>query len=295
VDVAVLVLAERNRVRWNVIDSIGDATFSGNCGYSYGIVFTPPPSTGFGVPYPIETGRATNNVVRDFKWGGILVEGERMVRVDHNKVRFLHADDPGCSSSNVVPCLPQTAQPTDVNSSFAEAFGIGVEDGALADIQANSVRSTYSNQVNFAINAIYLSDGIRLISPHGDSRVRWNTVTGAQQGITVGGGIVGPPPVLPSSTDGISVGHNTVTGNQVGIEVRSDDNDVHHNESHDNAAGIVVSNGEDNLIHDNDARNNIEVDCYDNTSGGGTSGTANWWTDNLGNTSSPSGLCASAS
>jgi parallel beta-helix repeat protein len=301
VDVAVLALGQRNRVRWNVIDATGEATYTGMCGYSYGIVFTDsvlPPT--FAAPYPIETGRATHNVVRDFKWGGILVEGERMVRVDHNKVRFIHADDPGCTyavtapSGLPSPCLPITAQPTDVNSAFAEAFGIGVEDGALADIEANNVRSTYLNTVSIISSVPYLSDGIRLILPHGDSRVRWNTVTGSQQGISIGG-IAGPPPVLPSSTAGISIGHNTVTDNGIGIEIRSDDNDVHHNEVHDNGGGIVVQTGEDNEIHDNDARNNDEVDCYDNTSGGGTSSTANWWTDNLGNTSSPSGLCAGGS
>lgn len=292
VDVAVLALGERNRVRWNVIDAIGDATFSGNCGYAYGIVFTDsvlPPA--FGAPYPTETSRATHNTVRDFKWGGILIEGARMVRVDRNKIRFMHADDPGCLIYNISPCFPTTAQPTEVNSSFPLSFGIGVEDGALADIQANNVRSTFSNVVQVTINSISLSDGIRLLAAHADSRVRGNTVTGAQQGISVGGGIIVLPPVQASSTAGVEINGNTLTGNGAGLEVASDENDVHHNESHNNAAGIVVVNGESNLIHDNDARNNHEVDCYDNTSGGGTSGTANWWTDNLGNTSSPSGLC----
>src|SRR5688572_21010310 len=80
VDIAVLALGERNRVRWNVIDSIGDATYTGNCGYAYGIVFTDEIlGPGFSAPYPIETSRATHNKVRDFKYGGILAEGARKV------------------------------------------------------------------------------------------------------------------------------------------------------------------------------------------------------------------------
>ncbi|MEP7158582.1 MAG: right-handed parallel beta-helix repeat-containing protein [Chloroflexota bacterium] len=294
IDVAVLALAERNRVRWNVIDATGDATYSGICGYAYGIVFTDeigPPT--FGVPYPIETGRATHNVVRDFKWGGILVEGARKVRIDHNKVRFLHADDPGCSYS-VSPCLPSAA-PTEVNSAFGAAFGIGVEDGALADIQANNVKSNFTLPADtIIVGPMYLTDGIHLIGADGDSRIRGNKVVGTQQAISVGPGFAAPPPpVLPTSTAGVEIANNTVTGNETGIQLTSDANDVHDNESHDNAGGIIVYDGEDNQIHDNDARDNTEIDCYDATTDGGTSGTANWWTDNLGATSSPGGLCGS--
>jgi parallel beta-helix repeat protein len=299
VDVAVLALGHRNRVRWNIIDATGDATYSGNCGYSYGIVFTDAlDEPTFGAPYPIETSRATRNTVRDFKWGGILVEGARMVRVDHNKVRFLHADDPGCSGPFVAPsgfpspCLPATARPTGVNNAFASAFGIGVEDGALADIQANNVKSTFSpSSPTVSISGLSLVWGIKLIAAAGDSRVRGNTVLGSMQGISVDDGVIVLPPVQPNASTGVEIFNNIITGNETGIEVLSDANDIHDNEAHQNSGGIVVYDGADNEIHDNDARNNIEIDCYDATTGGGTSGTANWWTDNQGNTSSPSGLC----
>jgi parallel beta-helix repeat protein len=300
VDVAVLALGERSRVRWNKIDATGDATFSGNCGYSYGIVFTDqvlPPE--FGAPYPIETSRATHNTVRDFKFGGILAEGARKVRIDHNSVRYLHADDPGCGSIfNATPeaqlvCDINLVAPTEVNSAFPLAFGIGVEDGALADIQANTVRSTFTQTTPSIIAGISpLYEGIHLTGADGDSRVRGNNVYGVHQAIVIGSGISLPPVVPNLVTSGVEIKNNNVHTSQVGISLESGDdaNDVHDNRSHGNDAGIVVHSS-DNQIYDNDFRFNEEIDCFDNTSGSGTADTANWWTDNLGNINTPSGIC----
>ncbi len=105
VDVAVFALGRRNRVNRNFIDSIGDYTYSGECGYTYGIVVgedLPLEASSFGPPYPIETSRVKGNVVRDFKVGGILVEGYgTMARIDRNSVRFLHEDDqPTCAGAS---------------------------------------------------------------------------------------------------------------------------------------------------------------------------------------------------
>jgi nitrous oxidase accessory protein NosD len=55
---------------------------------------------------------------------------------------------------------------------------------------------------------------------------------------------------------------------------------------------MVESRG--NTIHDNDFRGNHSSDCYDSTAGSGTPGTGNTWTDNLGDDSSPAGICAPA-
>ena len=47
-----------------------------------------------------------------------------------------------------------------------------------------------------------------------------------------------------------------------------------------------------NLIHGNNFAYNIEgVDCEDDSTGTGTLGTNNTWTNNLGVTSDPTGLC----
>jgi len=42
----------------------------------------------------------------------------------------------------------------------------------------------------------------------------------------------------------------------------------------------------------NTALDNTKWDCQDESAGTGTAGTANTWTDNLGGTSPPAGLCS---
>ncbi|GEM_PF-2274135 len=72
---------------------------------------------------------------------------------------------------------------------------------------------------------------------------------------------------------------------------------VHNNKIVDNDAedlgrwGIGITGAADNLIADNEVNGSGEFDCYDDTTGAGTSGTANTWNDNDGDTSSPPGLC----
>jgi nitrous oxidase accessory protein NosD len=46
-----------------------------------------------------------------------------------------------------------------------------------------------------------------------------------------------------------------------------------------------------NLIKDNEPEHNTDYDCHDDTTGGGTAGTANIWKKNEGKTSTPPGLC----
>ena len=60
------------------------------------------------------------------------------------------------------------------------------------------------------------------------------------------------------------------------------------------AEGIIVDGGATgHAIHDNDFRGNSVIDCHDDTTGGGgTSGTSNIWTQNLGTTDDPDGLCS---
>ena len=70
------------------------------------------------------------------------------------------------------------------------------------------------------------------------------------------------------------------------------DNQVYEN----GRGGIFIeratSNNSGLLLFDNDAEGNGGYDCEDGTTGSFTSGTANTWFNNIGNTSSPAGLCA---
>jgi hypothetical protein len=46
-----------------------------------------------------------------------------------------------------------------------------------------------------------------------------------------------------------------------------------------------------NQITDNKMHNNFEFDCNDFSHGAGTSGTANWWIHDHGQTENPPGIC----
>jgi len=95
-----------------------------------------------------------------------------------------------------------------------------------------------------------------------------------------------------AATAGPEIRNNTVTDSFIGFALAVEGaNHVHGNDAHLNFAGILVIDSSANVIHDNDFRGNLEVDCFDETIGTGTAGTDNNWSDNLGNSNSPIGLC----
>ncbi|WP_190198111.1 right-handed parallel beta-helix repeat-containing protein [Streptomyces djakartensis] len=86
-----------------------------------------------------------------------------------------------------------------------------------------------------------------------------------------------------TSTDGISVGPNSLTGSFISSNLA-------FNNPRD---GIRVDAGGNagNQITGNVLRNNAEHDCHDDTVGAGTAGTANTWRSNAGLTENRPGLC----
>ncbi len=70
-------------------------------------------------------------------------------------------------------------------------------------------------------------------------------------------------------------------------------NKVSKNEiEHMDRYGIAVTGAPGNRFKDNEIKNSGMLDAFDDTTGSGTAGTANKWTDNDCDTSSPDGLCA---
>ncbi len=298
VDVAIFALGQRNRVNNNFIDSTGDYTYSGECGYYYGIVVGDhlPFTASFGSPYPRETSKVRGNVVRDFKAGGILVEGAATkARVVHNSGRFQHLDDPYACDLVPVPfgadvsasACASVAPVSGVNGGFDYSFGIAAEDGALVDIYDNEVFSSGDFTLG---DGTMVWSGIALLGVDGDSKIRGNDTHNTFVGIAIGDTFVSSG-VTASSTPGIQVKHNTMTDSYAGIIVDNDANDIHHNRSRLNLYGTYMEGGADNVIHDNDFRFNLGYDCYDTSSGSGTEGTANTWFDNLGTDNDPAALC----
>ncbi len=210
VDIAVWALNGRQKVNRNLIHPIGPYTLSGDCGYDYGIVFgvnQPMAAASGTILTGSEVSRAAHNKITDFRAGGILAEGpSTKAHIDHNRILFLHTKDPNCStplgavSSSPAGCsttsLPDkidvrslgkamansttgNVSPSQVNSAFPAAFGIGAEAGAAVDIDYNNVHSG----LNFgAPGNSFLSSGIWLIDADGSSRVFRNVVTNTWSG-----------------------------------------------------------------------------------------------------------------
>jgi parallel beta-helix repeat protein len=80
----------------------------------------------------------------------------------------------------------------------------------------------------------------------------------------------------------------------------ADDNGVGNNDVERNGTpdgdttdGIrVESSSTDNTIHHNHLRDNITHDCHDDSAGGATAGTANFWIQNHGETANRPGICS---
>jgi hypothetical protein len=98
-----------------------------------------------------------------------------------------------------------------------------------------------------------------------------NTISGHSNGIVVRGDSVSG---THTSYDGFTLSDNTISGSvSDGISI---------------AAGTA-----DGVVTGNSVTGSGTFDCQDASSGSGTVGTANTWTDDTGATSSPAGLCSS--
>jgi parallel beta-helix repeat protein len=94
------------------------------------------------------------------------------------------------------------------------------------------------------------------------------------------------------SPEGV-IADNVISRTRRGIWLQSGDAgfEVHDNRVSESRHGIIVSSS-GNTIHDNDFRGNLGPDCIDSTTGSGSAGTSNIWTNNLGDDSAPVGICA---
>jgi nitrous oxidase accessory protein NosD len=302
VDVAILALGQDNVVRNNKIDVVGDETLNGHCGYDYGIVVGRHEPAGVrpaGTSATSATARITFNWVRDFKFGGILVqEVDSYAFIRRNDIRFYHLNDPLCESPFAVPGaagLPceSFARPSGINGAFPNTFGIGVETGAEADIIRNAVASGPNAQPGGPVASLpaggppgpetaRLFHGISLtaLDDEESNRVHHNAISRVTIGIHTEEGAAGA-----------EISSNVVTTSFAGLELYGGAGEIHHNRSEFNDYGIVLPGEGGNNVHDNVATDNSTLDCFDTTSGDGTADTDNTWTNNIGNTDQPEVIC----
>jgi len=156
--------------------------------------------------------------------------------------------------------------------------------------------NTMSNSpINLAGNS-----GIFIGAPSSNTQINSNTIFQADfSGIAVrDNDAYGNP--QPGATTGVILQNNTITGaGNHGIDVTAQAPGAVRtsgNQSKNNAGnGIFYSSvTNNNTINGNTATGNGVFDCQDLSHGSGTSGTANSWSSNTGNTSSPAGLCVRA-
>ncbi len=304
VDIAVWAMAQRDRVRGNMIEVNGNETLSGSCGYDYGIVFGGSNATDRAAPsglaaLPPATGRIAFDWVTDFKQGGILVQGTgSSATLYRDTVRYLHVNDGGFCRPVDTACRPVATSSCVAASSNPAAcglaFGVAIEAGASATVQRDAIYSGPNAGAPVAQSGSTpaLQYGVRLQNAAGGSRILDNVITRTILGIDAE---VDSPvrPATPTPT-GAEIGGNAFEANDTGISIEDSGNDVHDNTAADGFNGIDVlgTGGSGNDIHSNDFRGNIALDCNDGgPSGSETAGTSNTWTNDLGNNQQPSGIC----
>ena len=159
------------------------------------------------------------------------------------------------------------------NATIRDNTILGV--GATPQIAQNGIQVSYGGQATVRLNGIrdnsyidpdpdndvYDAGGIILFRPDSDTLLGGNTIARNDYNIGL------------FNADGIAIRSNRATNGK-------------------DLAGIFVNaSSTDNLFRDNRALGNQRLDCWDRSEGTGTSGTANNWIDNIGETDRPSGIC----
>jgi parallel beta-helix repeat protein len=252
------------------------------------------------------------NVVRDNTIGvNLQSNGVTLTSVDHNCIRrnnvtgsaagtgvysdaglknagitlntFFDHDEAGITLLKALLAGPLELVEVALNSSKADANFVNITDSTDSAIHHNRATGT---DVGSAVDIRHGNSG--LIVQHNDLRL------GADEGIHV---FVDPTVLGATVNTGLDISFNVAVGNAThGLNVRPNSltsSLISHNMFQGNGdKGIWVRTGSGgNTFQNNDARGNTGVDCQDDTTGGGTSATANTWVNNKGNESMPAGIC----
>jgi parallel beta-helix repeat protein len=226
-----------------------------------------------------QTGTAVirKNLIDDYQKGGIVIDNVgSTATIEHNEI--VGAGPTGLIAQN----------------------GIQVSTGATAEIKHNLVSGNDYTGPGFVATGI-------LLFASGQVSVEHNEITENQRGIQANSAtdlVIAHNDIFDNSNTGIFldtvteslIAHNNVHNNgRHGIFVRNSDNNViEHNKVEDNSVnGIhVTGTSSDNLISKNKMKDNGGFDCFDDTFGTGTAGTANFWEGNSGDTENRPGLCS---
>ena len=198
---------------------------------------------------------------------GVVVFGGAAAVVDHNVIsgnQFV-GTPPGpvgpLSTAVILDEAPSGSSSVDYNAIFDNDFGIESDTQVGLEISHNKVFRNISDAITLC------GDPVLFCGPAQNIKVRNNDVTENRgSGIALFG------------ADSNLLKTNSVERNGTATG--------------DNTDGIRLDSGSlQNLISENHMRDNVTHDCHDDSMGGGTAGTANFWVNDQGVTQNRPGLC----
>jgi parallel beta-helix repeat protein len=224
------------------------------------------------------TGSATvsHNTIDDFQKGGVVV------------------DNVG-STADIEKNIVQGIGPTITIA----ANGVQISRGATAVVKNNEVSGNVftpgtvtstgvllfqSGTTDVENNKVHDNDtGIYAFASNSSTTVQKNAVVRSTfDGITV------------DTSSGTQIHHNKTQQNDQGIGVYTTTNAMlDNNQAKDNGSNgfFAFSDTSSNTFQDNRASGSGLFDCRDDSHGTGTATTANFWLNDMGQTSSPPGIC----
>ncbi|MFN8621206.1 MAG: right-handed parallel beta-helix repeat-containing protein [Chloroflexota bacterium] len=244
------------RILSNTLEPAGTDTI-GACGYAIGILANGS---------PVEIRR---NTIRDFTQSGVVFYGGT---VADNKIQYRHAAEEALDAATGTGIEADTTAPVTITGN--EVIGLAsrlhaagptagatpvlnvgialVDNGASGSVVSNNIVQ-YAEQ-----------DGIFLF--HGsDATIHANTIKDVRtDGIRGTGG------------SGFTISDNVISNSGFGPS----------------GIGIQLNSFAGSSILRNDARAGAAIDCSDDSTGVGSEGTDNTWTDDLGLTDEPDGICS---
>src|SRR6185503_8174111 len=195
---------------------------------------------------------------------GVVVFGGAAAKIEHNIVNNNNFTPFPLSTGVIIAETPPGSSKVTHNRVFDNDFGIEIDTQANLEISHNDVLKNVSDGI------VVCGDPLFGCGPATALTVRQNDVTD-----NGGSGVA-----LFGASENLFKS-NQVERNGDALTPPPDFTDGFR----------VEANSKGNRILENHMRDNVTHDCHDDSAGGGTAGTANFWINNRGATENRTGLC----
>jgi Right handed beta helix region len=227
---------------------------------------------------------------------GVFVGGGGSALITDNHITQIH-DTPFCGTQNGLGVAVGRALPPDGPTTGSATVVHNLIDnyqkgGVLVDNAGSSAEVAYNEIEGVGPTPLIAQNGIQA-SRNASANIHQNTVSNNNYALpgTDSVGIL----LFMESNGATTVGHNSSSLNDDGIFLFGNvvGTQITNNSSTQNEfTGITAdSTTSSNTISYNKASGNGMFDCEDDSTGGGTAGTANFWIKDFGQTENPPGIC----